>query len=45
MAVVYFVAGLGIGLINPILGAVEVERIPRAMRGRVLALIGSLAWG
>ncbi len=45
VAVVYFVAGLGIGLINPILGAVEVERVPRAMRGRVLALIGSLAWG
>jgi MFS family permease len=41
---VFFVAGLGIGLINPILGAVEVERIPRAMRGRVLALIGSCAW-
>jgi MFS family permease len=44
VAAVYFVGGLGIGLINPILGAVEVERIPRAMRGRVLALIGSCAW-
>ena len=44
VATVYAVAGLGIGLINPILGAVEVERIPRLMRGRVLALIGSLAW-
>jgi MFS family permease len=45
VAVVYFFAGLGLGLINPILGAVEVERVPRSMRGRVLALIGSLAWG
>jgi MFS family permease len=45
VAVVYFVGGLGIGLINPILGAVQVERIPRAMRGRVISLIGSLTWG
>ena len=44
IAIGYFIAGLGIGLINPIIGSVEVERIPRAMRGRVLSLLNSVAW-
>jgi predicted MFS family arabinose efflux permease len=41
---VVFVGGLGGGTINPILGAVEVERIPEHARARVLSLISSLAY-
>jgi MFS family permease len=41
---VWAVAGLGAGFINPILGAVIIERIPRPLLGRVSALAGSLAW-
>ncbi|GAB3685537.1 MFS transporter [Angustibacter aerolatus] len=42
--VVLFVGGLGAGTLNPILGAVEVERIPEHLRARVLSLMGSLAF-
>jgi MFS family permease len=42
--VVSFVAGFGAGSINPILGAVEYERIPRHLQARVLGAVGSLAW-
>lgn len=38
---VLFVGGLGAGTINPILGAVEIERIPEPMRARVLSLMAS----
>ncbi|MFE4050624.1 MFS transporter [Streptomyces sp. YIM B13518] len=38
------VGGLGAGFINPVLGAVLVERVPRRMLGRVNALGDSLAW-
>lgn len=38
------VAGAGLGFLNPILGAVMYERIPRPLVGRVSALIGSLSW-
>ncbi|HZC25491.1 MAG TPA: MFS transporter [Actinopolymorphaceae bacterium] len=38
------VAGAGLGFLNPILGAVIFERIPRPLIGRVNALIGSLSW-
>lgn len=41
---VWFVGGLGAGTINPILGAVELERIPERMRASVLSLLGSAAW-
>jgi len=41
---VVFVGGLGAGTINPILGAVEIERIPEAARARVMSLITSLAF-
>lgn len=41
---VLFVGGIGAGLINPILGAVEMERIPEHLRGRVLSLMNSAAW-
>jgi MFS family permease len=42
--VVVFVGGIGTGTINPILGAVEMERIPERLRARVLSLINSAAW-
>lgn len=39
-----FVTGLAGGSLNPILAAVEYERTPVEMRGRVLGLIQALAW-
>jgi MFS family permease len=44
MLVVFAVSGLGGGLINPILGAISFERVPRRLLGRVNALGDSLAW-
>ncbi|MET8659379.1 MFS transporter [Streptomyces griseus] len=41
---VFAVSGFGAGFINPVLGAVLVERVPRRMLGRVNALGDSLAW-
>ncbi len=41
---VMLVAGLGCGAINPILGAVEYERVPRHLQARVLGASGALAW-
>jgi MFS family permease len=41
---VFAVGGFGAGFINPVLGAVLFERIPRRMLGRVKALGNSLAW-
>ncbi|MET8578259.1 MFS transporter [Streptomyces sp. NPDC005012] len=41
---VFVVAGLGGGFINPVLGAVMVERVPREMLGRVNALADSVAF-
>lgn len=38
---VLFVGGLGVGTINPILGAVQIERIPEHLRARVLSLMTS----
>jgi MFS family permease len=37
-------SGLAAGAINPILGAVELERVPEYMRGRVFGLINAGAW-
>ncbi len=42
--IVCFIGGLGAGGINPILGAVEYERIPEQLRARVLGALGALAW-
>ncbi|WP_328306767.1 MFS transporter [Streptomyces sp. NBC_00442] len=42
--VVFAVGGFGGGFVNPVLGAVLVERVPRRMLGRVNALGDSLAW-
>ncbi|MFE7590644.1 MFS transporter [Kitasatospora sp. NPDC057512] len=41
---VFAIGGLGSGFLNPILGAVLFERVPRHLLGRVHALGDSLAW-
>ncbi|WP_331720372.1 MFS transporter [Streptomyces sp. NBC_00209] len=41
---VFAVSGFGAGFVNPVMGAVLVERVPRRMLGRVNALGDSLAW-
>jgi len=38
------IAGLGAGPLNPIIGAVVLERVPAGMRGRVLGTIQAGAW-
>jgi MFS family permease len=38
------VGGASSGFLNPVLGAVQFERIPRAMVGRVTALTSALCW-
>lgn len=42
--VVFAVGGFGAGFLNPVLGAVIFERVPRRILGRVNALGDSLAW-
>ena len=42
--VVCFLAGFGAGGINPVLGAVQFERIPTHLQARVLGVVGALAW-
>lgn len=37
-------SGLAAGALNPILGAVELERIPEHMRARVFGLLGAGSW-
>jgi hypothetical protein len=39
-----FIGGLGVGGINPIIGAVEYQRVPRHMQARVLGAVGASAW-
>lgn len=41
---VTLLSGLAAGTINPIIGAVKLERVPAGMRGRVYGLIGAGAW-
>jgi MFS family permease len=41
---VVFISSLGAGPLNPIIGAVEFERIPANMRGRVFGAITAGAW-
>ncbi|WP_329301268.1 MFS transporter [Streptomyces sp. NBC_00659] len=41
---VFAVSGFGSGFLNPVLGAILFERVPRRMLGRVNALGDSLAW-
>ncbi|PZG96395.1 MFS transporter [Streptomyces sp. NTH33] len=44
VAAAFAVSGFGAGFINPVLGAVLFERVPRRMLGRVNALGDSLSW-
>ncbi|MGW8801731.1 MFS transporter [Streptomyces sp. NPDC055775] len=41
---VFAASGFGAGFLNPVLGAILFERVPRRMLGRVNALGDSLAW-
>ncbi|MBP2349937.1 MFS family permease [Kribbella aluminosa] len=41
---VYAVGGIGAGFINPVLGAIRVERIPRHLLGRVNSLSNAACW-
>jgi MFS family permease len=41
---VFALGGFGAGFLNPILGALNFERVPEGLRGRVNALGDSLAW-
>ena len=41
---VTLLSGLGAGVLNPILGAVEYERVPRALQARVLGATNAVAW-
>ena len=42
--VTYTVAGFASGVINPMIGAILFERIPRPLVGRVAALTDAIAW-
>lgn len=42
--IVLAIAGFTSGFLNPILGAVMFERIPKALTGRVTALVNALCW-
>lgn len=42
--VVFFLCAIGTGGINPVLGAVEYERVPERLRARVLGASGALMW-
>ncbi|MDH2425930.1 MFS transporter [Sphaerisporangium sp. TRM90804] len=44
MVAVFAVGGFASGFLNPILGAISYERVPRHLLGRVNALSDSLAW-
>ena len=44
LIVTVFISSMGAGPLNPILGAVEFERIPQGMRGRVFGAITAGAW-
>lgn len=41
---VYAVGGIGAGFINPVLGAIQLERIPSHLRGRVNSLSNAICW-
>jgi MFS family permease len=44
VVVTYGLAGVGGGFINPVLGALFIERVPRPMLGRVNSLAESVGW-
>ncbi|WP_216853001.1 MFS transporter [Phytoactinopolyspora halotolerans] len=41
---VYAVSGLGTGFLNPIIGAIQFERVPPEMYGRVRTMVVAVAW-
>jgi MFS family permease len=41
---ILLLCGFAAGFLNPIIGAMLFERIPKAAVGRVIALVGSLTW-
>lgn len=41
---VFAIGGFGAGFLNPILAAVNYERVPRHLLGRVKALLSALSW-
>ncbi|KFL31958.1 hypothetical protein JP75_06070 [Devosia riboflavina] len=41
---ILLVCGFAAGFLNPIIGALLFERIPKPVVGRVIALVGSLTW-
>jgi len=41
---ILLISGFAAGFINPIIGAILFERIPKPMVGRVIALVGALTW-
>jgi MFS family permease len=44
LMVVYAVGGIGAGFINPVLGALFIERIPSQLLGRVNSLADAICW-
>ncbi|NDL56852.1 MFS transporter [Phytoactinopolyspora mesophila] len=44
VVVVYGIAGLGGGFLNPIIGAIQFERVPPEMYGRVRTMVVAVAW-
>lgn len=42
--VVAVVAGMGAGVLNPIIGAAEFARVPRELQARVLGSLNAVAW-
>ena len=42
--VVVLLGGLGAGVVNPIVGAVEFDRVPRGLQARVLGTTNAVAW-
>ncbi|MEO8357135.1 MAG: MFS transporter [Chloroflexota bacterium] len=44
LIVVTLITSIGAGPLNPIIGAIEFERIPSTMRGRVFGAITAGAW-
>ena len=44
LVAVFVVSGFAAGAINPLLGAIELERVPAGLRARVYGVIGAGAW-
>lgn len=44
VAVILLISGFAAGFLNPVIGALMFERIPKPVVGRVVALVGSLTW-